>query len=267
MANRKHLLVGCGPAALSAACRIRKLAPHDQIKLVTKQEHPPYSLAALPYLVSGRATEADLWRAGEDWLRKARCPLAKGREVVELRPKNKEVIYKDGEQEGYDALLIASGSRPVNPEIAGLDEAGFFSFHTIEDCRSLNRELAGRSTADVAIYGGGLVAAELAAALLEAGHRAKLVVRSRLLRRYFAEDEGGLIETVLMEQGAEIHKGSEIEEVSKGKKGIELGLSGGQSLEADLVVLALGVRPATSFLEGTGIAVADGGVQVNRRMR
>lgn len=268
--GRKHLIIGCGAAALSAACRIRKVAPDDEVKLVTKEEHPPYNLAALPYLISGKTREPDLWQVGEDRLRRAGCSLAKGREVIGLQPEEKQVIYRDGGREGYDTLLIATGSHPVEPDIEGLGEAGFLSFHTLEDCRALQRRLADGSEMGVAIYGGGLVAVELAIALLEAGHRVKVIVRSRPLRRYFSEDEGSLIETILTERGAEIYKGSGIEEArgERGKGAIELALSDGRSLEADLLVAALGVRPATSFLEGTGIELGKGGgVLVDRRMR
>lgn len=264
MSRRKHLIIGCGAAALSAACRIREVAPDDEIKLVSKEEHPPYSLAALPYLISGKLDEQGLWRAGEDQLQRARPALALGREVIGMQPEEKQVIYSDGGRERYDTLLIASGAHPVKPNIAGLDEdeVGFLPFHTLEDCRALQRRLADVGEG-VAIYGGGLVAVELAIALLEAGQRVKLIVRSRILRRYFSEDEGSLIEDIIRERGAEIYKGSELEEV----RGEKLVLSDGRSLEAGLLVVALGVRPATSFLEGTGIELAGGGVLVDRRMR
>ncbi|MFQ6033734.1 MAG: NAD(P)/FAD-dependent oxidoreductase, partial [Candidatus Bipolaricaulia bacterium] len=180
-----------------------------------------------------------------------------------LQPEGRQVIYRDGGRESYDALLIASGAQPVKPDIAGLDEVGSLPFHTLEDCRALQRRLADGAEVEVAIYGGGLVAVELAIALLEAGQRVKLIVRSRILRRYFDADAGSLIEDSLSERGAKIYKGSGIEEV----RGENLVLSDGRSLGAGLLVVALGVRPETSFLEGTGIELADGGVLVDRRMR
>jgi len=75
--------------------------------------------------------------------------------------------------------------------IKGLKEVGFATFHTLDDCRGLKQQLTGKQ--DIAIYGGGLVATELAIALLEAGYRVRLIVRSRILRHYFdpaSEDYG-----------------------------------------------------------------------------
>lgn len=264
MAKGKHLIIGCGAAAFAALRRIRSLSSEDEVVMVTKENHLPYSLAALPYIISDKIGEADLWLADEDYLRKMGCSLVKGKEVTEVHPERKQVTYKDGGQEGYDSLLIASGSQPVMLSIKGLEEVGFATFHTLDDCRGLKQQLTGKQ--DVAIYGGGLVAIELAIALLEAGYRVKLIVRSRILRRYFDQDAGDLIEDILTSHGAQIYKGSQIEQVKKSQKRIEIALSTGNAVDTDIIAIALGVRPSASFLEGSGVKMRDG-VLVDHKMR
>lgn len=264
MAPRKHLIIGAGTAALAAARKIRSLCPADEITLITKEDCPPYCVAVLPYLISGRIKESDLWLMEEGQLRELRFSLARGREVTGINPDNKQVRYHTGETETYDTLLIASGSHPVKPDIKGLDAVDFLPFHTLSDFSSLQQRLSG--TGDITIYGGGLVALELIIALLEAGYRASLIVRSRVLRQYFDPEASGMIRDILSGKGARFYEGSTIEEVHGEKNNIELDLSDGTSLNTDLLAISLGVKPSVAFLENSGIAVRDG-ILVDRAMR
>ena len=261
---RKHLIIGCGTAAMSALKKIRSLTSADEIKLVTAEDHLPYSPAALPYLISGRIKEEDMWLADESYLQQIKCSLGKGKEVIRLLPETKEVVYKDGRQETYDSLLIATGSEPARPPIKGLAEVGFLGFHTIADYKRLAQQLRGKK--EVTIYGGGLVALELATALVEMGYKVKIVVRSRIARRYFDEDAGALIEDIFRQQGAQIYAGSGIEEVKRNKDGVEIALSDGSLLHTELLITSTGVKPRTSFLDGSGVKV-NTGILVDRKMR
>ena len=112
---RRHLIIGCGPAALPALEKIRSINQQDEIKLVTMENFLPYSPAALPYLLSGRTTESNICIANESYFEKLRVSLVTGKEVVGVLPERKEVIYGDGGKDNYDTLLIASGSAPIEP--------------------------------------------------------------------------------------------------------------------------------------------------------
>jgi phenylglyoxylate dehydrogenase epsilon subunit len=264
MSSKKHLLIGSSSAALSALEKIRAIAPEDEIKLVTMEEHPPYSPASLPYLLSGRITEKELPLKDEGYFENLKANLASGKEVIQVLPQKKEVVYEDGSSEGYDTLLIATGSEPTKVAIEGLEKIGFVGFHTLADCRKLLEELENKNS--VVIYGGGLIAIELAASLLEKGCQVKIIVRSRILRRYFDQDAGDIIEDILGSEGAEIFSGAEISQVRRKGNGMEITLSSGAVLNADLFINAVGVQPRVSLLKESGILI-DQGVLVDRRMR
>src|SRR4030042_5116137 len=100
--TKKHLIIGCGTAALSAAKKIRSIAREDEIKLVTMEDCLPYSPASLPYLLSGRLKEDSLWVTNDPLLQEWRFDLARGKEVVGLKVDQKGGIYQDGGQERYD---------------------------------------------------------------------------------------------------------------------------------------------------------------------
>ena len=263
MAKQRHIIVGGGIAALSAMKEIKEVSPEDDIKLVTKEDCLPHCVANLPYLISGRLNECDFWLVDEERLDGLGGSLLRGKEVIGVSPDEKKVLFEDGAEE-YDKLLVATGSHPVIPQINGLPEAGFVIFHTFKDYEILKEHL--KEDANVVIFGGGLVAVEVSMALLEAGYRVELVVRSRILRRYFSSDFGEMLEGILVDRGAKIHKGVVVDEVKKEKGASDVLLSDGQSLRSDMpIILALGVEPLTACLKGSGVKV-EKGVVVNNRM-
>lgn len=261
--KKKHLIIGCGTAALSAAKKIRSLNRDDEIKLVTAEECLPYSPAALSYLLSGRLQENNLWAADDRQLRELGCDLVQGWEVTGLNADQSSVVYRDGGEEHYDTLLIASGSQPARPPIKGLEGVVWASFHNITDWRDLVEKLAGKK--EIAVYGGGMVALEVAAALLERGLMVRIIVRSRIARGYYDEAVGAFITSVLRQRGAEIHAGYSIDEVRRVKDGTEILLASGSALHTDLLIACTGVEPRISFLQNTGITV-NRGILVDKHM-
>jgi phenylglyoxylate dehydrogenase epsilon subunit len=262
---KKHLLIGCGSAALSAIEGIRSVSAEDEIKLVTRENLMPYSPTALPALLTGKITEENLYLRDDNFFQRMNATLVKNKKAVKVLPGEHKVLFDDGTDDVYDTLLIATGSHPIVPEIKGLEETGFMVFHNFDDYLKIKEQTL-KDKIRVVIYGAGLVAVEMAIPLLEAGHKVDIVIRSRVLRAYFNPDIGGRIEEILMEHGAQIHKGCTIEEVKKSETGAEVVLSNGESLFSDVnVVCALGVNSATSLLDGSGVKVANG-VIVDGRM-
>jgi phenylglyoxylate dehydrogenase epsilon subunit len=254
--TKKHLIVGSGAAGLAALREIRSISDEDEIKLVSMEDCLPYSPTTLPYLLSGKIEKSKLWIVDEEYFKKMRCQLALGKRVVKVAPEKKEVIYEGGERERYDTLLIATGSEPIVPLIEGMEEVGFFGFHTLQDYQELTRRLERGYVA--LIYGGGLVAMGLASGLIKRGCKVKMVVRSRILRLYFDTDAGALIARVFLAQGAEIISGREIKRVGKRGNVVEAVLTDGSSLSGDIFISCLGTTPRVSFLQGSGMEVNSG---------
>ena len=166
MTTRKHLIIGTGPAGLSALEAIRRITLQDEVKLVSLEDTLPYYPAALPYLLSGKITEDQLWMRDENYFRNKKSTLVRGKEVTQVLPEKQRVIYRDGSSENYDTLLIATGAESMRPQIHGLEEVGAHDFRTLTDCRRILSELNDKKSA---ILGAGLVGMKIAAALLERG--------------------------------------------------------------------------------------------------
>ncbi len=264
MSVKKHLIIGSGAAGLAALREIRSISAEDAIKIVSMEDVLPYSPTSLSYLLSGKIEASKLWTADEDYFKEMKCALAIGKRVTEVVPMQKAVIYEDGEREEYDNLLIATGSEPVVPAIEGIEKVGFLGFHTLQDYQELVKRLGGEKV--VLIYGGGLVAMQLASGLTKRHCKVKIIVRSRILRRYFDLDAGALIAEVFPLHGADIVSGREIRRVEKRGKGVEAIFTDGSSLSGDLFISCLGTTPRVAFLKGSGIEI-DNGIVVDDSLR
>jgi NAD(P)H-nitrite reductase large subunit len=126
-------MIGCGSAALSALKQMRKSGSGDQVKLITMENYPPYSPMSLPYLLSGKKKEPEIYLTESNFFDDMKATLISGRRVEGIRARDKCVVYDNGKSESYDTLLIATGSEPVRPRIKGLDGANFLGFHTLDD--------------------------------------------------------------------------------------------------------------------------------------
>lgn len=261
---KRHLIIGCGPAGLSALGKIRGISPGDEVKLISKEVYLPYSPTVLPSLISGRISEANIWLKDEQYFQRIQVTFSRGKEVVRVLPDEKRVVYQDKSTDEYDNLLIASGSAPIKPPIAGLEKVGFFGFHTLEDYRRL---LAAPRREEIAILGGGLVGTELAVALYEAGHRVKLIEKEQqILPLYFDRLAATFIEDILRKQGIELFCSREVIEVRKQKGQLELVCASGEIIRADLLITCIGVGANIAFLSGSGIKL-NRGIVVDNQMR
>jgi phenylglyoxylate dehydrogenase epsilon subunit len=248
--KRKHLIIGCGSAGLSAAEEIRRLGNDDDIKIVSRESHFPYSPTALPFLLSGRTEESKIALRDPDYFDRLGVTFVPDREVVSISPQKKMVAYRAGEMEDYDTLLIATGAEPTKPDKKGLDEVGYLPFHTLDDLRALKAQLSDKK--DVTVYGGGLVAVELAIALAEAGYRPRIVVRSRILRRYFDEKAESVIRPIFERNGIDVVSGTDVAGLRKTDGTVHVELTNGESLETQVFVSCTGVRARSALAEGSG---------------
>jgi NAD(P)H-nitrite reductase large subunit len=265
MAAKKHLIIGASIAALSALEEIRRITSEDEVKLVTMEDYPAYCPASLPHLLTGRIAEAELWMKDEDYFKNLGSTLVRGKEVTKVIPEKKEVVYRDGSSENYDTLLVASGAEPVKLPIKGLEEVEVLGYRTLDDHRSLLRKLEGKS--DVAILGAGLVGMKLAAELLERGCQVSIIEKEqRVLPLYLDEEAEIYIRDVFTDHKARFFVGKAATEVKKKNGRVEVILSDGSAVDADILINAAGVKSRVSFLEGTEVKV-DNGILVDRKMR
>jgi nitrite reductase (NADH) large subunit len=253
----KHLIIGSGPAALSAAATLRLTDPAARVTILSREAFPPYARMALPYLLAGRIEEKDLLLTPP-----AGAEILLGKEAVRVMPERKEVETAGGELFPYDRLLIASGASPKKPKIPGVDLPFVITVRDLRDVARMQALLKGK-TGRALLAGAGPVGLETGDALHELGMAVTFVVSSsHILSQMLDQAAAAVVAGRLQEAGVEILTGDDIAAI--GEKG-EVMLRSGKTRICDLVIFGKGVEPSIAFLAGSGIAI-DEGIAVNERM-
>jgi NADPH-dependent 2,4-dienoyl-CoA reductase/sulfur reductase-like enzyme len=251
-----HLILGAGPAGVIAAETIRKHAPHDTITLVGDEAEPPYSRMAIPYLLMGNIDEAGTYlRKRSSHLQDIRVNLVLG-QASSVNIATKKVALSDGQSLAFDTLLIATGSHPSRPPIPGMDSAGVHPCWTLQNARDI-MALA-QPGARVLQMGAGFIGCIIMEALAARGVQLSVVeMGDRMVPRMMGPTAGGMIRDWCEAKGVAVFTGTKVEAIKPGTP-LKVRLSNGQTVEADLVISATGVRPAIGFLEGSGITCLQG---------
>jgi NADPH-dependent 2,4-dienoyl-CoA reductase/sulfur reductase-like enzyme len=282
----RHVILGAGPAGVIAAETIRKHAPQDEIVLVGDEPEAPYSRMAIPYLLAGNVGEEGTHlRHGKDHYAKLRIDLKRGVLVKAVDTAKKTVALDDGSTLAYDRLLIATGSSPASPPIPGIDSEGVLHCWTLKDARAI----AQRATkgARVLQMGAGFIGCIIMESLAARGVQLTVVeMGDRMVPRMMGPTAGGMIKDWCEKKGVRVFTGTRVDAIEAGgtpaaaahseglltrlAHAVGLGhqeappaatpgaplkvrLSNGQTLEADLVISATGVKPNIGFLENSGV--------------
>jgi NAD(P)H-nitrite reductase large subunit len=248
-----HIIIGAGPAGVIAAEHIRKWAPKDEITLIGDEPDAPYSRMAIPYLLHGNIDERGTY------LRKSDSHYADLRitrttaKVTGVDAKARTVTLESGKSLKFDKLLIATGSHPMRPPIPGMDLPGIHPCWTLADARAIMR-LATKG-ARVLQMGAGFIGCIIMEALAARGVQLSVVeMGDRMVPRMMGPTAGGMIKDWVEKKGVKVYTGTKVEAIERGSgNGLKVKLSGGTSVEADLVISATGVRPAIGFLENSGV--------------
>ncbi|MCB1980491.1 MAG: NAD(P)/FAD-dependent oxidoreductase [Rhodoferax sp.] len=275
----KHVILGAGPAGVIAAETIRKHAPaDDQIVILGDEPEPPYSRMAIPYLLMGNIEEPGTHlRHGKDHYQTLNITLKSGRARA-VDTAMRLVSLEDGSTLPFDRLLIATGSSPATPPIPGVDGPGVHPCWTLADAREIMK--LARPGARVLQMGAGFIGCIIMEAL--AARKVELSVvemGDRMVPRMMGPTAGGMIKAWCEAKGVKVHTGARVEAIERptadapglvGKlakavgltsrnsdKGsgapMQVRLSTGDVLDADLVISATGVKPNIGFLEDSGV--------------
>ncbi len=263
---RHHLILGAGPAGIIAAETLRKHCPQDRITVVGDEKEAPYSRMAIPYLLIGNIEEKGTWlRKGPTHFADLRIELVQAR-ASKVDAAAKQVVLDNGQTLAFDQLLIATGSHPVRPPIPGLDLPGVHTCWTLEDARAI--AALAKPGAKVLQMGAGFIGCIIMEALKQRGVALSVVeMGDRMVPRMMGPMAGGMIRDWCEAKGVKVYTSTKVEAIEKADAGgLRVRLSGGQTVEADLVISATGVRPAVGFLQDSGITCLQG-ILTDERMQ
>jgi len=262
----RYVVVGSGPAGISATEEIRKTDPVGPITMITTDPHPAYSPVMLTYWMSGRYPKERLFfREMGSWAMDHGVDLRCGKEVKAIDVQRQVVTLSPGEEIAYDRLLIATGAVPLIPPISGIRAKGVCTFRTFADAEEILTSR--RDLKQVCIMGGGFIGIKLACHLRERGLAVLVVEKEpRLASRIFDQRASDIVKEQLSRHGISVETGAGIAEISNRDGWVSgVRLEDGRISPAQILVVAVGVRPNTSFIEAP-IVATGGGIPVDERM-
>jgi len=253
----RHVIIGSGPAGVTAAETLRKADAAAEIALLCGEGEPPYARMAIPYLLKGDIDEAGTYiRKDPDHYRRLRIELVPAR-AQDVDTAARTVGLTNGRRLPYDRLLIATGSRPSRERIPGIDLPGVRTCWTLDDARALIAHA--RPGTRIVQMGAGFVGCIIMEGLLSRGVDLTILVRSGyMVRRMMNPTASGLIRRWCEAKGVKILTRTQPKGLTLSGGALQVDLGEGRSLPADIYLSVVGVDPNLEFLAGSGIEIGHG---------
>lgn len=263
------VVVGGNAGGMTAAAEARRGAPDLEIVVLERGEHVSYATCGIPYLVSGEVPGEDdlVHNTPADLLRERGIEVRTGADVVAIDPDARTVTTADGRRQPYGALVVATGARPVRPDIPGIDLPGVTTLRHLPSARGPRRILAAAADPHVVLIGSGPIGVEMAEAALALGARVTIAESRPYAVPALGEEPAGRVARALAEAGVDVRTGAHVEGIARAGGALEVVIDGDR-VPADLVVLGTGVVPETGLARQAGCATGDAGaIVVDRRGR
>lgn len=269
----KLVVIGGVAAGPKAAAKAKRCRPDLEVVIYQEEGAVSYGGCGLPYYVSGKIKERNqlLARTKEQFAQDGIQVKLKHR-VEEIKVKEKKIKglnLETGDHfvDTYDKLVLATGSFPIRPQVAGADLKGVFYLRSIFDADLLVQQLFSAQIQNVVIVGGGYIGLEMAESLSELGKKVTIVEKMPQIVTLFDQDMARLVQRYLEKKGMQVLVGEGLQEI-RGEQGRVSSIrTANQEIRADAVLLSLGIRPRVELARQAGLRLGEtGAIWVNERM-
>jgi NADPH-dependent 2,4-dienoyl-CoA reductase/sulfur reductase-like enzyme len=254
---------------MSGAAEARRADPAREIVVLERGPDVSYAVCGIPYWIGGEVGGADDLVAHDPaYFRERRgIDVRTGAEAMAIDPEARTVRTVGGEEIGYDALLVATGARPVRPTVPGHRADDVLVLRDLESARALQARLERRDVRRAVLVGLGPIGVEMAEALRRRGIAVCVVEQTPRALALLAEPVAEPVLGALAEGGVEVRAGSSLEGIEAGPDGPVVRAEG-RDLDCDLVLLGTGVAPRAELAAAAGCRLGPGGaIAVDRRGR
>lgn len=265
----KHLIIGGVAGGATAAARIRRADELAEIVMIEKGKYISYANCGLPYYIGGTIAEREklFVQTPESFGRRFNIDVRVENEAtaIDTAAKTVTVRRRDGSEytETYDRLLLSPGAVPVRPPLPGIDLEGIFTLRNVADTDRIKTYLDTHSVREAVVVGGGFIGLEMAENLHAAGARVSVVEMAQQVMAPVDFSIASHVHSELMGQGVDLYLGKGVERFEQADGRLAVCLATGERIVADLVLLSIGVRPATELAASAGIALGSRGIRVD----
>ena len=271
--TKRLVVIGGVAAGPKAAAKARRCDPEMEVTIYQEEDEISYAGCGLPYYVSGVIKEREkLLSRTPGKFSEDDIQVLKNRRIEKIDVSRHTVSGRrmgSGESftDHYDRLVIAGGAYPIRPKIEGMDLANVFYLRSIFDADALFEKIRSDKVRNVVIAGGGYIGLEMAESLVQLGKNATIVELAPQILTLFDEDFARLLRVYLEKKGVKIFTSEGIQAL-RGKDGkVTHVRTAVHEIEADLVLMSLGIRPQVNLAKEAGIRIGEtGAIWVNEKM-
>ncbi|WP_373840737.1 FAD-dependent oxidoreductase [Bacteroides heparinolyticus] len=269
----KYVIVGGVAGGATAAARLRRVDETADILLLEKGPHISYANCGLPYYIGGVIAERDklLVQTPEAFGKRFRIDVRVKNEVFAINAKAKTLTIRNADgkeyEEAYDKLLLSPGANPVKPPLEGIDSEGIFTLRNVEDTDRIKAYVTGKQVKRAVVVGAGFIGLEMAENLHHAGIAVSVVEMGNQVMAPIDFSMAAHIHQHLIQKGVSLYLEEGVTHFQRTEQGIIVYLKSGKTIAADMVLLSIGVRPATALAQQAGLKLGEtGGIWVDEHL-
>jgi NADPH-dependent 2,4-dienoyl-CoA reductase/sulfur reductase-like enzyme/peroxiredoxin family protein/rhodanese-related sulfurtransferase/TusA-related sulfurtransferase len=273
--TKKVIIVGGVAGGASTAARLRRLDEDAEILLIERGEEISYANCGLPYYIGDVIPERDrlFLQTPGSFRGLFNVDVRVRSEVVRIERETKEVVIHDltagrNYRENYDQLVLSTGSTPIVPRIPGIDSNRVFVLRNIPDMDRLKQFVAHNPVSAAVVIGGGFIGLEVAENLTRLKKNVTIVEMANQVLNNLDYEMAAQVHQELRDQGVNLVLGNGVTAIRETERALEISLNDRRTLNADLVVMAVGVRPEVRLAAEAGLELGPtGALRVDRRLR
>lgn len=268
----KVLIVGGVAGGAGTAARLRRLNEDAEIIMFERGEYISFANCGLPYYISGVISEREklLVQTVEAMHERFNINIRIKSEVTKIFPENKEVEIVSGDntyRESYDYLVLSPGAESLRPPIPGINRDGIYSLRNMADVDQIKELINDHKPNKAVVIGGGYIGIEMAENLKHLGADVTIVEAADQILGPLDIEMARLVEQTLLDKGVQIILQDAVAKFS-GQGKIEIVLKSGRKLEAELVLLSMGIKPEIRLAQEAGLEIGErGGIRVNEYLK
>lgn len=263
--KKKIIIVGGVAGGASTAARLRRLDETAEIIMLEKGDYISFANCGLPYYIGEKIKDREklIVQTPENMMARFNLDIRTNSEAIKVDTVNNTVKIKNklGEtyDETYDYLVLSPGAKPIKPPIPGINSERILTLRNIPDTDKIKKIVDSNTIKNAVVIGGGFIGIEMAENFKEQGIDVTLIEAAPHILAPFDSDMSVIAEKEMMDNGVNLILGDAVESFKDELEYTEILLKSGLKIEADLIILSIGVAPDTSFIENSSIELSSKG--------
>ena len=271
----KYIIIGAVAGGASAAARLRRMDEHAEIVVFEKGEYISYANCGLPYYIGDVIKERNklFVQTAASFHQRFNIDVRVRTEVMSIDPAQKKIIAKDlmtgkSYEESYDKLVLSPGAEPIRPPLPGISNEGIFTLRNVNDMDYIKSYVQNKNMRKAVVIGAGFIGLEMAENLHQLGLQVSIIEMGNQILASVDFPIASIVQNHIRSKGVDLRMESAVSGFSKEDGQLKVQLKDGDSLEADIVILSIGVRPDTKLASDAGLKIGNArGIWVNEYLQ